>query len=94
MTVDGTTSIHYATPTGLARTAVSLTQELTVEESTVAHITTSSPSRLLLVSDAMLKKRGTTAWPSMNGAYLGHAFLPPHMNGTLRMANPGESVGH
>ena len=22
----------------------------------------------------------------------GHAFLPPHMNGTLRMANPGESV--
>ena len=91
MTVDGTTSIHYATPTGLARTAVSLTQELTVEESTVAHITTSSPSRLLLVSDAA-EEKGTTAWPSMNGAYLGHAFLPPHMNGTLRMANPGESV--
>ena len=91
ITVDGTTSIHYATPTGLARTAVSLTQELTVEESTVAHITTSAPSRLLLVSDAA-EEKGTTAWPSVNGAYLGHAFLPPHMNGTLRMANPGESV--
>ena len=91
ITVDGTTSIHYATPTGLARTAVSLTEELTVEESTVAHITTSSPSRLLLVSDAA-EEKGTTAWPSVNGAYLGHAFLPPHMNGTLRMANPGESV--
>ena len=53
-----------------------LTQELTVEESTVAHITTSAPSRLLLVSDAA-EEKGTTAWPSMNGAYLGHAFLPP-----------------
>lgn len=91
ITVDGTTSIHYATPTGLARTAVSLTHELTVQETTVAHITTSASSRLLLVSDAS-EESGTTAWPSMNGAYLGHAFLPPHMNGTLRMSNPGDNA--
>ena len=33
-----------------------------------------------------------TAWPSTNGAYLGNTFLPPHLNGTLRLSNPGETV--
>lgn len=91
ITLDGETSIHYATPTGLARTGVALTHEVTVDQSTVAHITTSAPSRLMLVSNPDAET-GSTAWPSTNGAYLGHAFLPPHMNGTLRMTNPGDTV--
>lgn len=91
ITVDGATSIHYATPSGLARTAVAFTHDVAVEESTVAHITTSAPSRLLLKANAT-GEGGMTAWPSSNGAYLGHSFLPPSMNGTLRFANPGESV--
>ena len=28
----------------------------------------------------------------MNGAYLGHAFLPPALDGTLRFTNPGEEI--
>ena len=91
ITVNGETSIHYATPTGLARTGVSLTHELTVDDSTVAHITTSAPSRLMIVSNPDAEA-GSTVWPSTNGAYLGHAFLPPHLNGTLRLTNPGDEV--
>ena len=91
ISIAGTTTIHYATPSGLARTGVAFTHSITVDESTVAHITTSAPARLLLKSNAT-GESGLTAWPSANGAYLGHSFLPPSVNGTLRFANPGESV--
>ncbi len=88
---DEATTIHYALPSGLARTAVGFTHEITVDADTVAHITTSSPSRLLLKSNTG-NDHGITAWPSATGMYLGHEFLPPHLNGTLRLSNPGESV--
>jgi len=91
ISIDGSTTIHYATPSGLARTGVAFTHSITVDESTVAHITTSAPARLLLKANAT-GESGLTAWPSSNGAYLGHSFLPPSVNGTLRFANPGESV--
>ena len=91
ITVDGSTTIHYATPSGLARTGIAFTYDVSLEESTVAHITTSAPSRLLVKTNAS-GDGGMTAWPSSNGAYLGHSFLPPSMNGTLRFANPGENI--
>jgi len=91
ITVGDETSIHYALPSGLARTAVAFTHQLTVETDTVAHITTSSPSRLLLKSNTG-NDLGLTAWPSTIGMYLGHEFLPPLMNGTLRLTNPGDAV--
>ena len=91
ITLDGSTTIHYATPSGLARTGVAFTHGIDVDDNTVAHITTSAPSRLLLKTNST-GESGLTAWPSSNGAYLGHSFLPPSMNGTLRLANPGESV--
>ena len=91
ITIDGSTTIHYATPSGLARTGVAFTHSITVDESTVAHITTSAPARLLLKANAT-GENGLTAWPSTTGAYLGHSFLPPSVNGTLRFANPGENV--
>ena len=91
ISIDGSTTIHYATPSGLARTGVAFTHSITVDESTVAHITTSAPARLLLKANAT-GEAGLTAWPSSNGAYLGHSFLPPSVNGTLRFTNPGESV--
>lgn len=91
LTVDDTTSIHYATPSGLARTAVSFTQSVNVTEPTVLHLTTSAPSRLLLhVNDS--SSTGMTPWPSITGAYLGHAFVPPNLNGTLQFSNPGEEI--
>ena len=91
ITVDGETTIHYATPNGLARTGVHFHQEMNLTKDSVVHITTSTASRLLLKTNTA-SSDGVTAWPSTNGAYLGNTFLPPHLNGTLRFANPGESV--
>lgn len=91
ITINDQTGIHYAIPSGLARTAVSFTHHVSVDEETVAHITTSSPSRLLMKTN-LTHDAGVTAWPSTNGAYLGHAFVPPNLNGTLRMTNPGDDV--
>ena len=91
ITVDGETTIHYATPNGLARTGVHFHHEMNLTKDSVVHITTSTASRLLLKTNTA-SSEGVTAWPSTNGAYLGNTFLPPHLNGTLRFANPGESV--
>ncbi len=91
ITVDGETTIHYATPTGLARTGVHFHHELNLSEQSVVHITTSAPSRMVLKT-GLDTADGVTAWPATNGAFLGNTFLPPHMNGTLRFANPGEKV--
>jgi hypothetical protein len=91
ITVDGETTIHYAIPNGLARTGVHFHHEMTLTKDSVVHITTSAPSRLLLKTNTA-SSEGVTAWPSTNGAYLGNTFLPPHLNGTLRFANPGDSV--
>lgn len=91
LTVDDETTIHYALPSGYARTAVSFTHELTVTQDTVVQVTTSSPSRLLLKSN-MSSSSGLTAWPADTGSFLGHAFTPPNMDGTLRFANPGEQI--
>ena len=91
ITVDGETTIHYATPNGLARTGVHFHHEMNLTKDSVVHITTSTASRLLLKTNTA-SPEGVTAWPSTNGAYLGNTFLPPHLNGTLRFANPGESV--
>lgn len=91
ITVDGETTIHYATPNGLARTGVHFHHEMNLTKDSVVHITTSTASRLLLRTNTA-SSDGVTAWPSTNGAYLGNTFLPPHLNGTLRFANPGESV--
>lgn len=91
LTVDEATSIHYATPSGLARTGVSFSHDINLTEPTVAHITTSTPARLMLKLNTT-SEAGMTAWPSMTGAYLGHAFLPPTMNGMLRFTNPGDDV--
>ena len=91
MTVNGATTIHYATPSGLARTGVFFHHDLTLPSESVVHLTTSSPSRLLVKTNGD-DLAGMTAWPSTNGAYLGNTFLPPHLNGTLRLSNPGETV--
>ena len=64
---------------------------MNLTKDSVVHITTSTASRLLLKTNTA-SSEGVTAWPSTNGAYLGNTFLPPHLNGTLRFANPGESV--
>lgn len=91
ITVDDETTVHYALPSGLSRTVVSFSHELTLSQESVVHITTSSPSRLLVKTNAS-SDAGITAWPSTTGAYLGHAFHPPNLNGTLRFQNPGDTV--
>lgn len=85
------TTIHYAIPSGLARTAVSFTHVLNLSQESVVHITTSAPSRMLLDFDQS-STAGMTAWPSTTGTYLGHAFSPPDLEGTLALTNPGSEV--
>ena len=87
-TGDGTTR-YYALPTGASRTAVSFTSEIVLDEASVVEVTTSAPSRLLLITTTD-ESVGLTAWPSNTGHYLGQQFLPPHLNGTLRLSNPGD----
>lgn len=91
ITQDGETTIHYAFPSGYARTAVAFSHDVTVTQESVVHVTTSSPSRMLLKSNSS-STAGITAWPSDTGAYLGHAFTPPSLNGTLRFTNPGDAI--
>ena len=91
ITQEGETTIHYALPSGYARTAVSFTHQLTTNEDTIIHVTTSTPSRLLL-KENLSSDAGLTSWPADTGTFLGHAFTPPHLNGTLRFSNPGDSV--
>ena len=91
VTMNGETSVNYAVPTGLARTAVSFTHRVELTEPTVVHVTSSTPSRMLILFNAS-SEAGLTAWPAMTGAYIGHAFLPPHLNGTLRLINPTNEV--
>ena len=67
ITVDGETTIHYAMPTGLARTGVHFTHEVDLDEDTVVHITRAPPRLMLKASTGATE--GLTAWPSSNGAY-------------------------
>lgn len=91
ITLDDETTIHYALPSGYARTAVAFSHDITVAQDSVVHVTSSSPSRMLLKSNSS-SSAGITAWPSDTGAYLGHAFTPPSLNGTLRFSNPGDTI--
>ena len=91
LSLNGETTIHYGLPNGLARTGVTFTTTLALEQDTVVHLSTSSPSRLLLqVGNSTTE--GLTPWPSITGSYLGHAFLPPNLNGTLQFSNPTDEI--
>ncbi len=91
LTINGETSIHYAYSSNLSRTAVTSTLEVNLSQAAVAHITASTPSRMLVIAGSG-DEAGLTAWPSDTGAYLGQRFQPPNVNGLLRLSNPGEQI--
>ena len=91
LTVDESTEIYYALPSTESRTGVAWTHTLNLTTESVIHLSTSAPSRMLYVSTDN-QSIGTTAWPASTGSFIGHAFLPPSLGGTLRLTNPSDTI--
>ncbi|HJM54740.1 MAG TPA: hypothetical protein QGI72_00680 [Poseidonia sp.] len=91
ITTTSGTQLYYSQPSDMSRTAVSFSHDLNLASNQVVQITTSAPSRMMYNS-ASDNSSGVTSWPAITGAYLGHSFLPPNAEGTLRFTNPGETV--
>jgi hypothetical protein len=85
------TELFYAQPSEMSRTAVPFTHEFNLTSNQVVQITTSAASRMLYQSEPS-NTTGITSWPATTGAYLGHSFTPPNLEGTLRFTNPGDAI--
>ena len=82
----------YALPSNQNRVGVSFTHTFNQTQSEVIHVTSSSPSRLILQTNSQ-DTSGYFSIPSTDGQYLGHSFISPSMNGEMVFTNPGsESV--
>ena len=91
ITTSNGTELFYAQPSDMSRTAVSFTHEFNLSGAQVVQITTSAASRMMYQSEPA-NTTGITSWPATTGAYLGHSFTPPNLEGTLRLTNPGDSI--
>tara|TARA_B110000444_G_scaffold257469_1_gene295948 strand:- start:19306 stop:21516 length:2211 start_codon:yes stop_codon:yes gene_type:complete len=85
---NGTSNTHYALPSNQNRVGVDFSHQFTLDAAEVVHITTSAPSRLILQTNIDANV-GQTAWPSVDGQYLGHSFITPSLDGELVFTNPG-----
>ena len=85
-----TSTSYYALPSNQNRVGVTFSHQLTLDSAEVVHVTTSSPSRLVLQTtlDADV---GQIAWPSIDGQYLGHSFVAPSLEGEVVFSNPGQN---
>lgn len=91
VTTSNGTELFYAQPSDMSRTAVTFTHEFNLTSDQVVQITTSAASRMMYQSEPA-NTTGITSWPATTGAYLGHSFTPPNLEGTLRFTNPGEAI--
>ena len=83
-----TSTSFYALPSNQNRVGVTFNHQFTLDAAEVVHITTSSPSRLVLQTN-MDVDVGQIAWPSVDGQYLGHSFVTPSLEGEVVFTNPG-----
>lgn len=91
VTTSNGTELFYAQPSDMSRTAVTFTHEFNLTSDQVVQITTSAASRMMYQSEPA-NTTGITSWPATTGAYLGHSFTPPNLEGTLRFTNPGDAI--
>ncbi|MGY8699420.1 MAG: hypothetical protein ACKVHC_06945, partial [Candidatus Poseidoniales archaeon] len=83
-----TSTSYYALPSNQNRVGVTFNHQFALDAAEVVHITTSSPSRLVLQTN-MEADVGQIAWPSVDGQYLGHSFVTPSLEGEVLFTNPG-----
>ena len=83
-----TSTSYYALPSNQNRVGVTFNHQFALDTAEVVHITTSSPSRLVLQTNLNVNT-GQIAWPSVDGQYLGHSFVTPSLEGEVVLTNPG-----
>lgn len=83
-----TSSTYYALPSNQNRVGVDFTHQFNLTSPEVVHVSTSSPSRLILQTNSNASV-GQMALPSINGQHLGHSFMTPTFDGELVFSNPG-----
>ena len=83
-----TSSTYYALPSNQNRVGVDFTHQFNLTSPEVVHVSTSSPSRLILQTNSNASV-GQMALPSINGQHLGHSFMTPNFDGELVFSNPG-----
>ncbi|MAM35700.1 MAG: hypothetical protein CL988_00860 [Euryarchaeota archaeon] len=82
----------YALPSNQNRVGVSFSHSFNQSDTEVVHISSSSPSRLILQTYSQ-ENTGHFSIPSTDGQFLGHSFITPNINGEMVFSNPGtESV--
>ncbi len=85
-----TSTSYYALPSNQNRVGVTFSHQITLDATEVIHVTTSSPSRLILQT-TLDTDVGQIAWPSVDGQYLGHSFIAPSLEGEVVFTNPGQN---
>jgi len=79
---------YYALPSNQNRVGVDFTHQFNHSSPEVVHVSTSSPSRLILQTNTDAGV-GQMTLPSIDGQHLGHSFMTPSFEGELVFSNPG-----
>lgn len=83
-----TIETFFALPSSQNRVGPAFTHSVNLSTSDVVHVSTSSPSRLIVQTN-LDSTVGHMALPSTDGQYLGRSFITPSLDGELVLANPG-----
>ena len=73
------------------RIGTSWTHNLSILEPELITITTSSPSRLMFISNN-LSSVGSTTLQSSTGSFIGNEFITPELTGNIELYNPNDEI--
>ena len=90
-TINSIEAKHIAASVTDSREGTYWTSTVTLTEDTVITISTSAPSRLILVTDTTATT-GTVNLKSSSGSFLGTEFITPQLTGYLELNNPSDSI--
>ena len=90
-TINGAESSEIVLESADFREGTNWTKTYTLQDSSVLTITTSAPSRLILLTDNT-GTAGIVNLKSSSGGYLGTEFLTPQISGYLELTNPSETI--
>ena len=90
-TINGIEAKHIVASNTDSREGTYWTSTITLTGDTVITISTSAPSRLILVTDTTASS-GTVNLKSSSGSFLGTEFITPQLSGYLELNNPSESI--
>ena len=90
-TINGAESSEIVLESADFREGTNWTKTYTLQDSSVLTITTSAPSRLILLTDNT-GTAGIVNLKSSSGGYLGTEFLTPQISGFLELTNPSDTI--